>query len=89
MSFFYCNIADIQKTALLSMRAALLTNFEGHNRMLLIQVLVVWDLELFWTVAFQKGCTHEQMAKVLFVTSSLTLRIIIRKNSLIDLMTAA
>ena len=65
---FYCSIVDIQKTALLSMRAALLTKFEGYNRMLLIQVLVVWDLELFWPVAFQKGCTHEQLAKVLILS---------------------
>lgn len=65
---FYCSIADIQKAALLSMRAALLTNFEGHNTMLLIQVLVVWDLELFWPVAFQKVCAHEHMAKVLILS---------------------
>ena len=65
---FYCGIIDIKKTALLSMRAALLSNFKGHIRMLLIQVLVVWDLELFCPVAFQKGCTHEQMAKVLILS---------------------
>lgn len=65
---FYCSIVDIQKAALLSMRAALLTNFEGHNTMLLIQVLVVWDLELFWPVAFQKVCAHEHMAKVLILS---------------------
>lgn len=31
---FYCNIADIQKTALLSMRAAILANFEGLRYLL-------------------------------------------------------
>lgn len=47
----------IYKTALLKYESCPLANFEG------LRYLLYGILNYFWTVAFQKGCTHEQMAK--------------------------